>query len=480
MSSTQVLTGDTTWSSLSAPFQESEVITNKTDKDGHHYLKVLLLSNKKTRNNWIAPYKRIGDLSKEVIDSFIGLPHINEHSYPYFIQLKDKLERQGKSDDEILNTLKAESKKLGLDYIDHVFLDDPNSSLLYGQLKIMDKKENEFIEKNGRPSKNFTSPGVIGDATISDDGTEVYDMNTLRAFHLASVDIPAFPEQEAAVKGVCSNGNSESCRKVLAVAGFDSFSYPPTETSPLVAGTEPSENVNNPCSCNKNIEMSNNQPQVTVGIDTNAPPVATVNTDNTNTKLLEGAKNTTAEAIQAAREEAQKVFKENETKKAEAQKEKDEESNKPQLTEAERELKETKKVLETERNEKLEMKNFFLDKMISAAIPKENFQNEKEFAELTGSTKDLINKYGMTLVDADWLITKISKSIPAVPEAVVSTETKKEVKSKSVGVAGWTGMGNTMYNSDFITRPERKIVPKPQSGSSSGIEDEDYLQFLPS
>jgi len=479
MSSTQVLTGKTIGSPsfLPAPFQESEVITNKTDKDGHHYLKVLLLSNKKTRNNWIAPYKRIGDLSKEVIDSFIGLPHINEHSYPYFIQLKDKLERQGKSDDEILNTLKAESKKLGLDYIDHVFLDDPNSSLLYGQLKIMDKKENEFIEKNGRPSKNFTSPGVIGDATISpDDGTEVYDMNTLRAFHLASVDIPAFPEQEAAVKGVCSNGNSESCRKVLAVAGFDSTAYP----QPV--GTEPSENVNNPCSCNKNIEMSNNQPQVTVGIDTQVPPVATITTDNTDNKLVQGAHNTTAEAIQAAREEAQKVFKENENKKAEAQKEKDEQQNKPQLSQAEIDLKETKKVLENERNEKLEMKNFFLDKMISAAIPKENFQNEKEFAELTGSTKELINKYGMTLVDADWLITKISKSIPA-SEAAVSTETKKEtVKSKSVGVAGWTGMGNTMYNSDFITRPERKIVPKPQSGSSSenGIADEDYLQFLPS
>jgi hypothetical protein len=468
---------------LPAPFQESEVISNKTDKDGHHYLKVLLLSNKKTRNNWIAPYKRIGDLSKEVIDSFIGLPHINEHSYPYFIQLKDKLERQGKSDDEILNTLKAESKKIGLDYIDHVFLDDPNSSLLYGQLKIMDKKENEFIEKNGRPSKNFTSPGVIGDATISENGTEVYDMNTIRAFHLASVDIPAFPEQEAAVKGVCSNGNSESCRKVLAVAGFDSFSYPPTETSPLVGTVdEPSENVNNTCSCNKNIEMSNNQPQVTVGIDTQTPnPTAAIETG----KLLDGAKNTTAEAIQAAREEAQKVFKENENKKVEAEKEKEEEKNKPQLTEAERELKETKKVLESERNEKLEMKNFFLDKMISAAIPKENFQNEKEFSELTGSTKDLINKYGMTLVDADWLITKISKSIPipaSAPEAVVSTETKKETKSKSVGVAGWTGMGNTMYNSDFITRPERKIVPKPQSGSGSesGIADEDYLQFLPS
>ncbi len=481
MSSTEVLTGKTIGtpsSFLSAPFQESEVITNKTDKDGHHYLKVLLLSNKKTRNNWIAPYKRIGDLSKETLDSFMGLPHIDEHSYPYFIQLKNKLERQGKSDDEIVKILKEESKNLGtVNYIDHVFLDDPNSSLLYGQLKIMNPKDNEYIEKHGSLPKNFTSPGVIGDATISEDGLETYNMDTLRAFHLASVDIPAFLPEEAVIKGVCSNGNSESCRKVLAVAGFNSTEYPAV---PMSSSTEPSENVNNPCSCNKNIEMSNNQPQVTVGIDAQVPPVATATVNTDNAKLLEGAKNTTAEAIQAAREEAQKVFKENENKKAEAQKEKDEEQkDKPQLTEAERELKETKKVLDQERNEKLEMKNFFLDKMISAAIPKENFQNEKEFAELTGSTKELINKYGMTLVDADWLITKISKSVPAVPEAVVSTETKKESK-KSVGVAGWVGMGNTtMYNSDFITRPERKTVPKPQSGSENGIADEDYLQFLP-
>jgi len=34
---------------INSPFQEAEVISNKTDNDGHHYLKVLLLSNKKTR-----------------------------------------------------------------------------------------------------------------------------------------------------------------------------------------------------------------------------------------------------------------------------------------------------------------------------------------------------------------------------------------------------------------------------------------------
>lgn len=463
-------------STVSAPFQESEVISNKTDKDGHHYLKVLLLSNKKTRNNWIAPYKRIGDLSKEVLDSFIGLPHINEHSYPYFIQLKDKLERQGKSDDEIVRKLKEESQKMGLDYIDHVFMDDPNSSLLYGQLKVMDKKENEFIEKNGRPSKNFTSPGVFGTAKILQDGTEEYDMNTLRAFHLASVDIPAFPEQEAKVKAVCSNGNSESCKKVLAVASFYSNEYP-TIPSSTVQQQEPTENVNNTCGCNKNIEMSTNNPQVTVGIDTQVPnnntPSPNVNIETG--KLLEGAKNTTEEAIKAAREEAQKVISEKEKQKEEEEEEQNN-KDKPQPTEAELKLKETNKLLQEERNEKLEMKNFFLEKMLVAALPEENFKEKKDFIELKDSTKGLINKYGMSLEDADWLISKVSKSIPVIE--TVSTETKTKEK-KSVGVAGWVGMGNTMYNSDFITRPERKTVPKSQTGSSNGITDEDYLQFLP-
>lgn len=457
-----------------APFQEAEVISNKTDKDGHHYLKVLLLSNKKTRNNWIAPYKRIGDLPKEVIDSFIGLPVINEHSYPYFIQLKDKLERQGKSDDEIVKTLKEESHKLGLDYIDHVFMDDPNSSLLYGQQKVLDKKENEFIEKNGRPSKNFTSPGVFGTAKILDDGTEEYDMNTLRAFHLAGVDIPAFPEQEAKVKGVCSNGNSESCRKVLAVASFDSSNYPQP------SGTDtPMENVNNTCGCNKNIEMSTNQPQVTVGIDTQVPNNNVPSNVNTDVKLIDGAKNTTEEAIKAAREEANKVIKESENKKIEAQKQEEESKNKPELSQAEIDLKETKKTLEAERNEKLEMKNFFLEKMLVAAIPEENFKEKKDFVELKDTTKGLINKYGMSLEDADWLIAKVSKSVPAPSSTETVVETKKE--KKSVGVAGWVGMGNTLYNSDFITRPAQKTVPKPQSSSANqnGIEDEDYLQFLP-
>jgi len=433
---------------LSAPFQESEIISNKKDKDGHHYLKVLLLSNKKTRNNWVAPYEKISDLPKEVIDSFMNLPHINEHSYPFFIQLKDKLLAEGKSDDEIVKTLKEESKKLGtVDYIDHIFMDDPNSSLLYGQLKVMDPKENQYIEEHGHPSKNFTSPGVFGEAAELEDGTNVYDLKTLRAFHLASVDIPAFPEQEAQIKGVCKNGNSESCRKVLAVAGFNSTDYPATSSVPT-------ENVNNTCGCNKNIEMSTNNPQVTANIDTaniSAQPVIE------SAKLIEGAKNSTQEAIEAARAEANKVIQEN--KKAEEEK-----KTEPQATEAEIQLKKVNKELEEERNQKLEMKNFFLEKMLISAIPKENFKKEDEFIQLKESTKGIINKYSMSLEDADWLIAKVSKSVPALE----STEPENK-KQKSVGVASWNF--GTTYNSDNITKPS---VPKPASGSSSSIDEDDY------
>jgi hypothetical protein len=329
----------------------------------------------------------------------------------------------------------------------------------------MNPKDNQYLETHERLPKNFTSPGILGDAIESEDGTNVYDVNTVRAFHIASVDIPAFPEQEAAVKGVCKNGNSESCRNVLAVAGFDSSQYN-TPVSTDTTPSTPSENVNNTCSCNKNIEMSNNQPQVTANIDTAnisaaAPAVETA-------KLLEGSKNTTQEAIDAARAEAQKVVNENNNKKAEENKKEAEEA-KPQLTEAELELKKTNKLLQEEREQKLEMKNFFLEKMLISAIPKENFQKEDEYIQLKESTKGLINKYGMSLEDADWLINKVSKSVPVLEQQPTEKKTKKEI-----GIASWYG-GST-YNSDSLTRSQ--TVPQPASKSNGGnLDDEDYPIF---
>lgn len=449
---------------ISAPFQqESEVISDKTDKDGHHYLKVLLLSNKKTRNNWIAPYKRIGDLPKQFIDDLIGLPSIDEHNHEYFTNLYLKLEKEGKSDEEILQALKEESRLKQNAYIDHVFMDDPNSSLLYGQLKITDPKENEYIEKYGRPSKNYTSPGIYGPYEFNDaDKTMVYNIDKMRAFHIAGVKIPAFPEQEAEVKGVCKNGNSDSCKKALAFAGFD---YNVLPSSTVDQQQTPTENVNNSCGCNNNIqEMSTNNLPPQNQVNTNPAPVSTVDQhqQQPTQNLLPDSKNSTQEAIEAARKEAQKVFDDN-NKKSQNN---NEDNKKEQPSQTEIELKQKIKQLEEERNEKLEMKNFFLEKMLVSSIPRESFKEEKEYAELKDSTKTLINKYGMSLEDADWLIAKVAKSV----SQPVSTETdKKENKKTSTAYAGW--LGNTTYNPDSITKPYSQ--PKPAS-SGNNLDDEDY------
>ena len=173
------------------------------------------------------------------------------------------------------------------------------------------------------------------------------------------------------------------------------------------------------------------------------------------TGLVPGAQNTTQDAIDAARKEAQKVVEENKQKAVE--------ENKPQPSEAELELKKASKELEKERGEKLEMKNFFLEKMLISAIPRENFAKEDEFLLLKESTKGLINKYGMSLEDADWLISKVSKSVPPL-----STESEKEPKKKSVGVGGWYG---STYNSDIITKT---VTPPQPASNGSNLDDEDY------
>ena len=90
------------------------------------------------------------------------------------------------------------------------------------------------------------------------------------------------------------------------------------------------------------------------------------------------------------------------------------------------------------------------------------------------TTKGLINKYGMSLEDAEWVINKVSKSIPQPP---VSTEPENKKSKKDVGVAGvFFGASNntTTYNSDSLTKSQ--TVPKPASSGNS-FDDEDYPIF---
>src|SRR5688500_18444078 len=94
------ISNDNTFKFSEPSFQKSEVIPNKVDKDGHHYLKVLLLSNKKTKNNWIAPYKNIGELPKEVLDSFLNVPTIPKHDHEFYDQLDETMKKDGLGTEE--------------------------------------------------------------------------------------------------------------------------------------------------------------------------------------------------------------------------------------------------------------------------------------------------------------------------------------------------------------------------------------------
>lgn len=460
---------------VSAPFQEAEVITNKVDNDGSHYLKVLLLSNKMTRNKWIAPYDKIGNLPKELIDSYMGLPYVSEHNYEFYDKLDNILYNSGLTDEQINKALVEECRKIQTGYIDHVFMDDPNSSLLYGQLKITDPKENEYISKYGRPSLNFTSPALSGRYIEDESGYKTYNLETIRAFHLSGVPIPAFPEHEAKVRGVCNKGNSESCKRSLAYAGLDPIS--------VSTVTEPTENVNNSCGCNKNIQdMSNQQPS-----QTQQPQVTTVttagstdnpsNTFNTAGPLLAGSQNSTQEAIEAARKEAQKVVEENNKKTSlqsapkQQNEDENEKDNNDYVSKLKAELREFKQKAEAEAQRSLDQYNFFLDEILSVHIPKGHFKKEEDFNAEKESMKAFINKYNVNLQDAKWLIIKSAKGIPNQNEEQ-SGNNKKEGGKHGVGVAGLLS-NPTTYNSDIITRPsQQQSIPK--SGDNSINDDDDF------
>jgi len=462
----QTLESPTTTAVLSAPLlqQEAEVITNKVDSDGSHYLKVLLLSNKMSRNKWIAPYDKIGNLPKHVIESYIGLPYIEGHNYQFFDKLGSILNDSGLTDEQVNKALKEECHKpeVKKGYIDHLFMDDLNSSTLYGQLKITDPEENAYISKHGRPSFKYTSPAVNGVYTEDNNGYKTYNLDTLRAFHVASVPVPAFLESEAKVRGVCS-GNSDSCKRALAYAGLDP--------------QEPTENVNNTCGCNKNIQdMSSqqSQPQVTTVTTTPAPSSQPdSNVINASGSLLAGSQNSTQEAIEAARKEAQKVVEENNKKTLQAPKQQESEeksSDNEYISKLKAELREFKQKAEAEAQRSLDQYNFFLDEILSVHIPKGHFKKEEDFNAEKESMKAFINKYNVNLQDAKWLIIKSAKGIPNQNEEQQGNG-KKEGGKHGVGVAGLLS-NPTTYNSDIITRPTQQSIPK--SGDNSINDDDDF------
>lgn len=459
---------------LSAPvsFQKVEVIPNKVDKDGHHYLKVLLLSNKKTKNNWIAPYKNIGELPKAVLDSFMNLPHISKHDHEFYDQLDETMKKEGLSTEERYLALRKKCDEVKDGYIDWLFLDNPSSTTLYGQWKVTDPEENKYIEEHGESSKIFTSPALSGTYDEQEDGTKVYHIDTIRAFHVAGVPIPAFDESEAMVKGICKNGNSESCRDYLQYAGVDS----------VIQAPNPSENVNNTCSCNSNIDnkMSDqSSPQLNNTPSTTQQPQV-ITTNNTGSLLKSSTDNNgnkyTIEA--PVSDKPQNEGKEGKEEKTFERNSAQEVLKSQKQIDAEREKEKLEAQVQALLKQNNDQKNFFLDEMLSVHIPQSNFEKEEDYVAEKNIFKTFINKYEISLEDAKWLITKAVTKPQDVVQApnADSPEEKKKTGDKRQ-YAGWEGNGYnqtsypSMFQTDFLTKPPTKSGAFQQKKES---QDEDY------
>lgn len=408
--------------------QEVSLIPNKVDKDGHHYLKVLLLSNKVTKNNWIAPFKKIGDLPAALKESFLEVPGVYQHNHELFDKIDEILKKEGKSRDERYQLLRQESSNKKGGYIDFIFDQDPNADVLYGQFKVTDPAENKYIEEHGEPSLRFTSPAVSGTYVEDDNGVKIYDLDTMKAFHLAFVPIPAFDEQDAMVKGVCKNGNSESCREALAYAGIDQA---------------PSENVNNTCGCNKGIMSANNaqveKTEVTKTIEEKFPSGNNIKYAENQPKVEYKIESPVTDAPKGEKpkvQESGEIFK--------SQKEIDAENR-------EKELQATIKALQ-KRDE--ERNNFFLEELLTTHIPRENFQKDEEYDGEKTNLKNFILKYNVSLEDAKWFIKK------SVPKTV-------EVEKKTKDKPQYAGYNNT-YNSDYVVKPASVSAPR-----TSGVVDKE-------
>jgi DNA repair ATPase RecN len=205
---------------------------------------------------------------------------------------------------------------------------------------------------------------------------------------------------------------------------------------------------NTPSQVNTTVTSTPEQPKVEVTVP--AP-------QQQDQSLVKNAYETTKEAIEKAKKEARE----------ELQRELEEKNNKVKETEkqvesTDSELKQLSKNLENERAEKLEMRNFFLEKMLVSTIPADAFKKEDEYVAVKEKTKGFINKYNMGLEDADWLISTVAKGIPKPEDGT------KKAANHGVGTAG------LMYNPDNFLKTGSNSSTVPQPSSKSDFDDSDY------
>lgn len=416
---------------LRAPQQQVSVIPNKKDEDGNNYLKVLLLSNKLTKNKWIAPYKRIGDLPKELLDSYKEIPGIQGHNHELFDKLDDIFKSEGLTREQRYEKLRQESIKANGGYVDHIFLDNPDATALYGQFKVTSKEENEYINTNKEPSNHFTSPAISGVYEEDENGIKTYDVNTMRAFHLGFLDKPAFDEEEAQIQGVCINGNSETCREALAYAGDDSSTVTPIE------------NVNKTCGCNNNISMTDSKIETQPSIPSSEGPIPQGENTTTVFKNQPEVKYTIEDKVTDSPKGSKSNVTEDKGEVFKSQREIDAENR-------EKELQATIQKLQKQSEQQ---QNFYLDELLVTHIPKEIFKKEEEYEGEKTNIKNFILKYNVSLEDAKWFIKK------SVPKTI---EVEKKNQKDSNQYAG------TMFNSSAVTKPAFTAPSKPT------VNNDDY------
>lgn len=424
-------------------------LLNKED-EGCHYLKVLLLSNKLNGNRWQAPYNDIKELPKQLLDSFIDLPFTVDHDYNEFLNLYNKLEREGKQYDDIRQEFRKVSEQRSVGKVTRIFTDySPSKELLYGEVKITDKEWNKFIEENGRPPYEYTSPGMLGIYDITEDGSKIYHIDTTTAYQISAVAKPAFPPHEAKLRAICSHKDS-ACRMGIAIAGmYDDDVVPAAQTK--------DKNLNTDTNNNTNIHMSNqeNTPnaQVTTTSTTTGDLVTTATTNpNSYTfvtnptpevKMNEKGYDKNSDITAKLHTELRQSGEPEPVKKASNEtKEKD--------TAAEERLKKLEAELELARKEKAEQRNFILDKILLANIPRENFKKDEEFEAERTAVKGMINKYNMSYDDSEWFV---KKAYPRIQE-----------KGKNPLTAGLQSSNNTLFTPSSLTATSTESKPQESKG----------------
>jgi hypothetical protein len=203
------------------PEQPKVEVTGHNTSTGHNFLKVLGISNTKNLNNWQIPYNDYDEIPKKLLDSFIGKPYVDSHAHVILHEYHEQLKAEGKSNEEINKLMHEKSMDLKIGTIVDRFDPKPDDRVnVFYMVEIEDPKENEYINKNKRPTKEYSSPGVNGTLDRYENGDGVYHLDDVLGFHITAAENPAYGKFLAKVRGVCHKGMASECKRELGFASI--------------------------------------------------------------------------------------------------------------------------------------------------------------------------------------------------------------------------------------------------------------------